>query len=312
MPHTHKIAKLKTQLNACILGQEKLIDMVLIGIFAQGHILLESVPGLAKTTLAKALAKSLELSFKRIQFTPDLLPSDIIGAQIYNPKDSDLHTRFGAIFTHILLADEINRAPAKVQSALLEAMQEHQVTIGEDSYLLPSPFIVIATANPIESEGVYALPEAQLDRFMLAIPLSYPDSGSEIAILQGKHHAHALEPILQAYELASIRQSIESVYCDESVYAYIVALSQATRGELLIEGTQALRLGVSPRASLDLSLAAKAYAFLHAKDYVSPSDVLEVLPFVFSHRILLSFEAIGRGISPQTILDELSQRVPIP
>ena len=192
MPHTHKIAKLKTQLNACILGQEKLIDMVLIGIFAQGHILLESVPGLAKTTLAKALAKSLELSFKRIQFTPDLLPSDIIGAQIYSPKDSDLHTRFGAIFTHILLADEINRAPAKVQSALLEAMQEHQVTIGEDSYLLPSPFIVIATANPIESEGVYALPEAQLDRFMLAIPLSYPDSASEIAILQGKHHAHAL------------------------------------------------------------------------------------------------------------------------
>ncbi len=312
MSHTHKIAQLKEQLNACILGQKKLIDMVLIGVFAQGHMLLESVPGLAKTTLAKTLAKSLQLNFKRIQFTPDLLPSDIIGAQIYSPKDNDLQTRFGPIFTNILLADEINRAPAKVQSALLEAMQEHQVTIGEDSYLLQSPFIVIATSNPIESEGVYALPEAQLDRFMLVIPLSYPDSASEIALLQNKHHTREVVPILETYELDSIKHKIESIYCDESVYAYIVALSNATRGELLIDGVQALRLGVSPRASLDLSLAAKAYAFLHDKEYVSPSDVLNVLPFVFSHRILLSFEALGLGIDSQKILDEITKRVPIP
>lgn len=312
MTYTHNILQLKEQLNACILGQEKLINMVLIGIFAQGHILLESVPGLAKTTLAKTLAKSLQLNFKRIQFTPDLLPSDILGAQVYNPKKNDLQTRFGPIFTNILLADEINRAPAKVQSALLEAMQERQVTIGEDSYLLQNPFIVIATSNPIESEGVYALPEAQLDRFMLTIPLSYPDSASEVQILQNKHHNKEILPILDAYELESIKQAIQAMYCDESLYAYIVALSNATRQNILIENVQALRLGVSPRASLDLSLAAKTYAFLHDKDYVSPSDVLEVLPFVFAHRILPSFEALAMGIDSQKILDSIIACVPIP
>ncbi|WP_231860223.1 AAA family ATPase [Helicobacter himalayensis] len=307
-----KIATLREQLNSCVLGQESLVEYALIGLFTQGHILLQSVPGLAKTTLAKSLAKSLNLSFKRIQFTPDLIPSDILGAQIYNPKTQNFQTRFGAIFTNILLTDEINRAPAKVQSALLEAMGEQQVSIGEECYLLHSPFLVIATANPIESEGVYALPEAQLDRFMLGLELEYPSAQSEVKILQNAHLAKESLALMDSYDLEVIKERIEQIYTEPSLQEYIISLARATRENFVYKNISCLRLGLSPRASIDMQRAAKAYAFLQNRDYLTPSDILEVLPIIASHRILLSFEALSEGISPKEILNELALRVKIP
>lgn len=307
-----KIIAFKTQLNSCVLGQEELIESVLVGIFAQGHILLSSVPGLAKSTLAQSIAKSLNLSFKRIQFTPDLIPSDILGAQIYNPATNQLQIHLGPIFANVVLADEINRAPAKVQSALLEAMQEKQVTLGNDSYLLPQPFVVVATANPIESQGVYVLPEAQLDRFMLCIHLEYPSSESEIKILKNMHTKRP-DTLLDSYDLELIKKHIENIYVEESLYKYIVDLAQATRKQVSLKGIDScLQLGVSPRASIDLLKASQAFALLQDRDYLIPSDVLRVLPLVFSHRILLGFEAKSMGISAQDILQEIIALTPIP
>jgi len=311
------LTRLKTELHKAVIGQEAMIEGILIALLCEGHVLIEGVPGLAKTTTVNALAKALGLDFKRIQFTPDLLPSDLLGTQVYNPKTQEFFIKKGPMFTHLLLADEINRAPAKVQSALLEAMQERQITIADKTFALTRPFMVLATQNPVEQEGVYPLPEAQLDRFMMKLVVTHNSEEEELAIMQ-KAATKSFAPVttvITAEELERLWKELEGVHVDDEVARYIVSLIAATRKPEAYgvpHLNEALRYGASPRASIDMYKAARAQALLRGKDYVTPGDIAAVAPAVLRHRLVLSYEARAKGISPDALTADLLEHVPTP
>ncbi len=310
------VHSIRSEISRVLVGQRALIEGLLIGLFTKGHILIEGVPGLAKTSAVKALADTVQADFKRIQFTPDLLPADLIGTEVYRPKTGDFVVKQGPIFHNIILADEINRAPSKVQSALLEAMQERQVTIGDISYGLPDPFLVLATQNPIEQEGTYPLPEAQVDRFMLKLILDYPDRHEEKEIMNrvGFELVPTLSAAISPAEIDAIGELIRAIYMDEKLKEYIVELIFATReaGQYSAQLAPYIRFGASPRATIFLSLAARAYAFLQGRAYVTPQDVKSVAPQVLRHRIILSYEAEAEEISPEQIITGVFDSVPVP
>ncbi len=310
------ISQIRNEISKQLVGQEKLVDSLLIGLLTGGHVLIEGVPGLAKTKAVKAVAAVVQADFKRIQFTPDLLPADLTGTEIYRPKTTDFVTRKGPLFNHIILADEINRAPSKVQSALLEAMEERQVTIGEQTFALPSPFLVLATQNPIEQEGTYPLPEAQVDRFMLKVLVNYPDKAQELEILKKNsfQQAEEIRPVLTTQELASMAGLMDQIYVDEKLKEYIVNLVFATRNPLEqgINLGQYIEFGASPRATIFLAKAARVHAFLAGRAYVTPQDIKGVGPDVLRHRILLSFEAEAEDITTDQIITTLFDSVEVP
>jgi len=312
-----KITKIKNEVSKVVIGQEKMIDGLLIGLLCEGHILIEGIPGLAKTTTVNALSKALGLGFKRVQFTPDLLPSDILGAEIYDPQQNEFKIKQGPVFTNLLLADEINRAPAKVQSALLEVMQEKQVTIGEESFQLSPPFFVMATQNPVEQEGVYQLPEAQLDRFMMKLVVGYNTKEEELEIarrISNKTNA-TINAVISMDELEALKQEVASVHMDEEVEKYMIELISATRNPLeygLDEVADYLQFGASPRVSIDIFKAVKAMAFLRGKDYVSPVDIAYIIKEIMRHRIILTYEAEAEGVTADEVIDKIVQAVAIP
>lgn len=312
-----QINKLKKEISKAVIGQEAMVEGLLIGLLCNGHILVEGVPGLAKTTTINALSRALGLDSKRIQFTPDLLPSDIIGAQIYNPQDHSFSIKKGPLFTHLLLADEINRAPAKVQSALLEVMQERQVTIAEETFKLERPFLVMATQNPIEQEGVYALPEAQLDRFMMKIVVQHNSEDQELEIMRkaASKSFGEVQTVLSIEDLFALQEEIRKIHIDEELERYMVQIITATREPLrfgLEEIAENIMFGASPRASIDLYRAAKAKAFLRGNDFVSPADIGSVIHNVLRHRIVLSYEARAKGIHTDEIISAIIETLPIP
>jgi len=314
---SEKLIAIKTEIKKVIVGQEKMIDSLLIGLLCDGHILLEGVPGLAKTTTVNTLAKTLGLEFKRVQFTPDLLPSDIIGTEIYDPKNNAFKVKKGPIFTNLLLADEINRAPAKVQSALLEAMQERQVTIADETFAITRPFLTLATQNPIEQEGAYSLPEAQLDRFMLKVIVGYNTKDEEIEIVnkiaEGK--AQEVRTVASKEDLEQLQAQMKQVHIDEALKTYIVELIFATREPEnygLEDYKDYIQYGASPRASINLYNAAKAHAFLRGKDHVTPVDIAAMCKDVLRHRVILSYEAEAEGISTDEIIEKVIAAVNIP
>ena len=308
---------IQSELRKVIVGQNGMVEGLLIGLLANGHILLEGVPGLAKTLAINSLSKTLGGSFSRVQFTPDLLPSDVIGTQIYNMKDHAFETKQGPIFSNFVLADEINRAPAKVQSALLEAMQERQVTIGEESYPLPKPFLVMATQNPVEQEGTYPLPEAQMDRFLLKVTLGYPTKSDELNIMR-KQMSGALEELSAVVSLEQIvraRGFIERIYMDEKIENYILDIVFATREPQNYQlGTlrNKISFGASPRGSMSLAKAAKCHAFLRHRGFVTPDDVRAVAPAVLRHRIGLTYEAEAEELSTENIVTEILNTLMVP
>jgi MoxR-like ATPase len=300
-----------------LIGQRHLIDGLLIGLLTDGHVLLEGVPGLAKTLAVRTVARALHLKFHRIQFTPDLLPADVIGTQIYNPRTGEFTVKQGPVFANVVLADEINRAPAKVQSALLEAMAERQVTIGEASYPLPHPFFVLATQNPIEQEGTYPLPEAQVDRFMLKIVIDYPGRSDELAVLDrmgGLTATTEIAPVLAADDLEELRRAVDAVYVDAKVKAYIVDVVRATRkpAEYGLDMTGLIQLGASTRAVIALLRAAKAHAFLAGRAYVTPEDVKLSATDVLRHRLVISFEAEAEDLRPDHLVRQVLDKLPVP
>jgi len=312
------VEKLREEIGRVIVGQKYMIDRLLIGLLSNGHVLLEGVPGLAKTTAVSTLARALELSFHRLQFTPDLLPADLIGTLIYNPKSGDFTTRKGPIFANIILADEINRAPAKVQSALLEAMQERQVTIGDNSYKLEEPFLVLATQNPIEQEGTYPLPEAQVDRFMLKLKIDYPSRREERQIMDrmaATSTAIEVQPVITPEDILRVRGVVDEIYIDDKVKEYIVDIVFATRtpGEFKLADLEGLiEYGASPRATIYLSLAAKAHAFLQGRGYVTPQDVKSIGMDVLRHRVIVSYEAEAEDLSSEDIVQKIFDSVEVP
>ena len=312
-----KIILLKQELAKAVIGQEAMIEGLLIGLLCDGHILVEGVPGLAKTTTINALSRAIGLDSKRIQFTPDLLPSDIIGAQIYNPQDHSFSIKKGPLFTNLLLADEINRAPAKVQSALLEVMQERQVTIADETFKLDSPFLVMATQNPIEQEGVYALPEAQLDRFMMKLVVEHNNEEEELEIMRkvANKSFEEVEAVLSIDELHSLQKELTTIHIDKELEQYIVQLISATRDLEkfgMEEVKNCLMFGASPRASIDLYKAAKAKAFLRGNTFVTPADIGYVIHNVLRHRIVLSYEARAKGMHSDEIISKIVETLPIP
>jgi MoxR-like ATPase len=305
------------ELEKVIVGQRAMIDRLLVGLLAGGHILLEGVPGLAKTLAVRMLAQGLQLSFHRIQFTPDLLPADVIGTQIYNPRTGEFTIKKGPIFANLVLADEINRAPAKVQSALLEAMQEKQVTIGDTSYPLPAPFLVLATQNPIEQEGTYPLPEAQVDRFMLKLKLNYPNKEEEFCILNRMAAVEpnlAIEPVLSAEDIFAFRRAIDQIYVDDKIKRYIVDVVHATRNpaEQGLDIAPYVQYGASPRATIFLTRAAKGQAFLDGRGYVTPQDVKSIGYDVLRHRIILTYEAEAEDITAENLLQRIFDHLKVP
>ncbi|EFI17136.1 MAG: AAA family ATPase [Bacteroidota bacterium] len=304
-------------MNRNIVGQKHLIDSLLIGLLSDGHILLEGVPGLAKTLAIKTLAQLLDADFKRIQFTPDLLPADVVGTLIYNQKNEEFTVKRGPVFSNFILADEINRAPAKVQSALLEAMQEKQVSIGDDTFKLPSPFLVMATQNPIEQEGTYPLPEAQVDRFMLKVIVNYPKKEEEQQIIRQnlEWEREAIKPVISTSEIIEARKLVKSVYMDEKIERYIVDIVFATRfpeefGLKKLKGM--ISYGASPRASINMALAAKAYAFIKRRGYVIPEDIRAVAHDVLRHRIGLSYEAEANSMTSEEIINDILNAIEVP
>lgn len=314
--HSH-ILNIKTEMAKAIIGQKELIDRLLIGLLANGHVLLEGVPGLAKTATISALAQCIKTKFQRIQFTPDLLPSDLIGNLIYVPKDSTYIVKRGPIFANIVLADEINRAPAKVQSALLEAMQERQVTIGEETFPLPEPFLVLATQNPIEQEGTYALPEAQVDRFMLKVVVVYPNEDEEKKIMHlaaRTSQRPPLSPVVEPATILEMRKLVDKIYLDDQIADYIVRLVFASRqpDRFVPELNGKIRFGGSPRATIYLNLAAKACAFLNGRAYVTPQDIKTIALDVLRHRIITTFEAEADQITSEHIVRTLLDNVQVP
>jgi MoxR-like ATPase len=311
------VDRLISEVSRVIVGQKYMVERIMIGLLTGGHILLEGVPGLAKTLTVKTLSDCLRGKFQRIQFTPDLLPSDIVGTVIYNPQSGSFSAKRGPVFANLVLADEVNRAPAKVQSALLEAMQERQVTIGDETHKLPDPFIVMATQNPIEQEGTYALPEAQLDRFMLMIKVGYPTKVEEREIMDRMTSGVALraEPVCGPDEIINARQVIQQVYIDEKIRDYIVNVIHATREPRqygLAELADFIEYGGSPRASIFLNLAARAHAFLRHRGYVTPEDVKAVGHDVLRHRIILTYEAEAEEITSEDVIRRLFEHVEVP
>jgi MoxR-like ATPase len=299
-----------------IVGQDRLLERLLIALLSRGHVLLEGVPGLAKTATIKALAQVIGGTFGRVQFTPDLVPADLIGTRIYNGKSGEFTTELGPVFANLLLADEINRAPAKVQSALLEVMQERQVTIGKESHAVPNPFLVLATQNPIESDGTYPLPEAQLDRFMFKILVDYPSYADEIVVVERiTGPAITLRAMLAPEALLELQRAADRVYVDPHVTAYAAALVNATRNPAhcgLPDFAAAIQFGASPRASINLILGARALAFIRGRQYVLPQDVTDLVPDVMRHRLVLSYDGIAAGVTPEVILATLLERYPPP
>jgi len=312
------IQRLREEIGRVVTGQRYLVDRLLIGILADGHVLLEGVPGLAKTLSVRTLATTLQATFARLQFTPDLLPADILGTLIYNPKSGEFTTKRGPIFAQIVLADEINRAPAKVQSALLEAMQERQVTIGDQTFPLPSPFLVLATENPIDQEGTYPLPEAQVDRFMLKLNVGYPTREEERQILEAqartgeKPHASA---VVSPEEILEARAVVNDLYLDEKLKDYIVDLIFASREPKqagLNDLEDFIQFGASPRATIALTLASKAHAFLQGRGYVTPQDIKAIGPDVLRHRLIVSYEAEAEGLTSDELVKRIFDAVPVP
>ncbi len=310
------VESIRNEIGKVLVGQRDLLDGLLIGLFTQGHVLIEGVPGLAKTSAVKALADTVKADFKRIQFTPDLLPADLIGTEVYRPSTGDFTIKKGPLFHNIILADEINRAPSKVQSALLEAMQEQQVTIGDTTFSLADPFLVLATQNPIEQEGTYPLPEAQVDRFMLKLVIDYPDKSEEKEIMQrvGFGHPADTRQVLDRTQLAEIVSLIRTIYMDEKLKDYIVDIVHATRkpADYNIDVSDYIQYGGSPRATIFLSMAARAYAFLQGRAYVTPQDVKTVAPDILRHRIILTYEAEAEDITSEQIIGQIFDGVEVP
>ncbi|OVE75233.1 ATPase [bacterium E08(2017)] len=310
------ISKLREEVARVIVGQEKLMDRIIIALLTGGHILLEGVPGLAKTLAVKTVSQAIGLDFQRISFTPDLLPADVIGTMIYNPKEGSFSPKQGPVFTNLLLADEINRAPAKVQSALLESMQELQVTIGDQSYKLPSPFMVMATQNPIEQEGTYPLPEAQVDRFMLKCKVSHPTLDDERRIMNRftKGAQPEVSEVMTAEKLAAMRSVLDQVYCDEKVGDYILDIVFATRQpeDYKLDIKHHIEYGASPRATLFLNTAARANAMLNGRAYATPQDVKEIAYDVLRHRIILTYEAEAEELTSEDIIAKILDTIPVP
>ena len=306
------LQKIKNEIKKAIIGHEKLIDSMLIALITKGHILIEGVPGIAKTTAVKTLANAVDLEFKRIQFTPDLLPSDITGIEIYNPKTNEFQIKKGPVFTNFLLADEINRAPAKVQSALLEAMQERQVSIGEENFSLPNPFMVLATQNPIEQEGTYPLPEAQLDRFMLKVEVGYNTLEEEIEIIKLLENPKKINPVANIDDILRLQKEVKNIHIDEELIRYIATIVNETRYPKHIKLGEYIELGASPRATISLVNASKANAMLKNKDYVAPSDIIELIPLTIKHRIKLNYKAEADEITKDMIIKEIIEAIDIP
>ena len=312
------VSKIKSEMAKVIVGQEQMIERMLIGLLCNGHILLEGVPGLAKSLAVSTLAKIIQVNFLRIQFTPDLLPADLVGTMIYNQKTGTFETKRGPIFSNIILADEINRSPAKVQSALLEAMQERQVTIGETSHPLDDPFMVLATQNPIEQEGTYPLPEAQVDRFMLKVIVDYPQKDEELDIVKRMARNAAIpavNPVITAEDIRRARQTVDDIYIDEKIHKYIVDLVFATRDPKavnLADIADLIQYGASPRASIFLAMAGKAQAFIAGRGYVTPEDIRTIIWDIMRHRIILTFEAEAEEVTVEEIIRRIIETVAVP
>jgi MoxR-like ATPase len=311
------IAPLQLEMARIIVGQKHLLDRLLVALLTNGHVLLEGVPGLAKTLALKTLASGIAVRFKRLQFTPDMLPADIVGTMIYNPQDGAFRTKHGPIFSNLILADEINRAPAKVQSALLEAMQERQVTIGDETYPLPNPFLVLATQNPLEQEGTYPLPEAQIDRFMMKVVVTYPNRAEERAILDAMATSEALpsvRPVVSAQQILNARHVVNTLYVDDKIRNYIVDLVLATRPPIAksfnLDGF--IQTGASPRATINLTLAARAIAFLSGRHYVTPQDVKNIAMDVLRHRVSVTYEAEAENVSSEDVIQKILDALPVP
>jgi len=314
--HASTIEAVRNEVNKVLVGQEKLLDRMLIALITGGHILLEGVPGLAKTTAVKTLSSALGLDFHRISFTPDLLPADVIGTMIYSPKDGTFSAKKGPVFTNLLLADEINRAPAKVQSALLEAMQEHQVTLGDTTHTLPAPFLVMATQNPIEQEGTYPLPEAQVDRFMLKCKIVHPSRDDERRIMNRFTRKTKIEltTVMQHEQIIALSDVLDQVYCDEKVGDYILDIVFATRQpqDYKLDIAHQIEYGASPRATLFLNMAARANALLNGRAYATPQDVKEIAHDVLRHRIILTYEAEAEEVTSEDIIARILETIPVP
>ena len=315
--HKEKVRQVYAEMAKVVVGQEYMVNRLLIGLFTNGHVLLEGVPGLAKTLTVSTLAQVLHLDFQRIQFTPDLLPSDLVGTMIYNQKEGKFEVKKGPIFANIILADEINRSPAKVQSALLESMQEKQVTIGETTFKLDRPFLVLATQNPVDQEGTYPLPEAQVDRFMMKVFVDYPTKDQEIEIMRrisNMQFDYKVSTILSKEDIFSVRDQVNKVKISESLERYIIELVYATRFPLeykLNEQAQYIQFGASPRASINLNLSAKALAYMEGRDYVLPEDIKEVARDVMNHRIILNYEAEADNVRTADVIKAILNKVPI-
>jgi len=309
--------KITEQVNRVLVGQEQLIQRMLVGLLTGGHLLIEGVPGLAKTTAVASLAKAIDTGFQRIQFTPDLLPADLTGTQVYRPQDQTFVVQKGPIFSNLILADEINRAPAKVQSALLEAMQERQVTIGTETFQLDNPFLVMATQNPVEQEGTYPLPEAQTDRFMLKVTVDYPNRDEELQILRRMSKTATkfeIDPVTSPAEILAARDLVDSIHIDEKVEGYVVDLVMATRTpeSYGLSLSQMIEFGGSPRATINLALAAKAIAFLGGRAYVTPADVRGIAMDVLRHRVAVTYEAEAEERTSESIVGEILNHIPMP
>ncbi|MDR2735360.1 MAG: MoxR family ATPase [Puniceicoccales bacterium] len=311
------VSLLRDEVGKIVVGQRYMVDRIIVGLLAGGHILVEGVPGLAKTLSVKTLSDAIKADFKRIQFTPDLLPADIIGTLIYNPKTAEFVTKKGPIFANIVLADEINRAPAKVQSALLEAMQEKQVTLGEETFFLPKPFIVIATQNPVDQEGTYSLPEAQVDRFMLKLSIDYPSILEEKQIMSSMGKTSQVPKVTQVISpevILESRKLLDNIYIDDKVCDYIINIVFATRkpSDFKLDMDNFIQFGASPRATIALALASKAWAFLQGRGYVTPNDVKIIGMDVLRHRVIVTYEAEAEEMSSETVVSKILNTVPVP
>jgi len=312
----HKLQAIRERLSEVVVGQETLVDRLILALLCGGHVLIEGVPGVAKTLTVTTLAQVLHASFSRIQFTPDLLPSDLTGTLVYNPKTHDFTPEKGPIFANVVLADEVNRAPAKVQSSLLEAMQEKQVTLGKETFGLPHPFLVLATQNPIEQEGTYALPEAQVDRFMFKLKVGYPTMDEEHEVMRRMARAQPkleVQPMVSLDEIIGMRSLLDEIFMDESIERYILRVVDATRNPANygLEIDRYVRFGASPRATIYLSLAAKGVAMLNQRDYVTPQDVKSVAPDILRHRLAISYRAEAEGLGSDALIDQILGKVPI-